>query len=490
MGEPDHPESVTESPPRSRWRKRLLFGGLIVLVFAGLWVAAFVYINATGARRLQQVIAELDARDPDWRLENLEAKRRVIPDEQNGALRILAATPLMPPAGWSAQNDQLFQDLKPERQLNALQIKALDEDLKKAEPALHEARKLKDLPNGRFPIVWSPDGIGTRIPHVQDARTIAQLLANDVLLRAQEKDLKGALDSCRALLNAGRAIGDEPTLISMLVRVAIQAIAVKKLERVLAQGEPRDEDLAAIQHLLEDEDKQPLLHIAALGERALGFRATQALANGWITPAALANFSLGRMGQLGVGQYTVDNLVATLRVGSPTKSVAALLEFETEFVETTKLPEAEQSQRLQQLQATMPSQPLLVQMLVPALVKVSDAVQRSRAVLRTAIAAMAAERYRQVQGRWPAALADLVPKYLEKVPVDPFDQAPLRLRKTVDGLVIYSVGPDGQDNGGNITSNPMQAGTDMGFLLWDADKRRQALEAPKPTETPVDREDR
>jgi len=58
------------------------------------------------------------------------------------------------------------------------------------------------------------------------------------------------------------------------------------------------------------------------------------------------------------------------------------------------------------------------------------------------------------------------------VPADPFDGKPLRLGHLPDGLVIYSVGPDKTDDGGKIDrSHPGAPGTDLGFQLWDPDRR-------------------
>jgi len=71
------------------------------------------------------------------------------------------------------------------------------------------------------------------------------------------------------------------------------------------------------------------------------------------------------------------------------------------------------------------------------------------------------------------------------VPADLYDGMPLRLRRLEDGLVIYSVGPDGQDNGGHLDrKSPTNPGTDLGFRLWDVAKRRQPPVPPKPVEPP------
>src|SRR5262249_17038487 len=95
---------------------------------------------------------------------------------------------------------------------------------------------------------------------------------------------------------------------------------------------------------------------------------------------------------------------------------------------------------------------------------VEMAVDEAR--LRCAAVALAAEHFRRVNGRWPAALADLVPRYLTAAPRDPFDGQPLKLVRRPDGLVIYSIDKDRQDDGGDVRGG-QQKGRDIGIRLWD-----------------------
>lgn len=88
--------------------------------------------------------------------------------------------------------------------------------------------------------------------------------------------------------------------------------------------------------------------------------------------------------------------------------------------------------------------------------------------------ALAVERYRLAHGHWPDSLDQLVPMLLSGIPKDPFDGKAIRYRRLGDGVAIYSVGPDGIDDGGKADpSNPIKPGTDLVFRLWDAAKRRQ-----------------
>ena len=55
--------------------------------------------------------------------------------------------------------------------------------------------------------------IDTPLPQTQDVRTVARLLMIDAAIRAHDGNPDGALESCSAILGAGRSIGDEPFLI-------------------------------------------------------------------------------------------------------------------------------------------------------------------------------------------------------------------------------------------------------------------------------------
>ena len=50
--------------------------------------------------------------------------------------------------------------------------------------------------------------------------------------------------------------------------------------------------------------------------------------------------------------------------------------------------------------------------------------------------------------KFPKDLATLVPEYMAVVPVDPFDKEPIHYVMQKKGFIVYSVGEDGQDNGG------------------------------------------
>jgi hypothetical protein len=114
-----------------------------------------------------------------------------------------------------------------------------------------------------------------------------------------------------------------------------------------------------------------------------------------------------------------------------------------------------------------------------------EAHRRFHALLRCQVALVAAERYRRAQGKWPESLERLRPGFLSEVPLDPYDGRPLRYKRLADGVVAYSVGPDGTDDGGTLDrDNPVKPGTDLGYRLWDVPQRRQQLR-PAPAAAPA-----
>lgn len=469
------PETVA-AEPRRRWRRWLFWvGGPLLLVIAILigWA-----VSANSG--LSSAMAEADRLDPGWRLDDLEAKRVVLPDAENGA-EIITRLKSTPTVG--TPNHKLYDllsGLDPPRLLNDQQEDALQKLLDAYNARLPIARSLKDTPRGRHNVAWAPDGISTLLL-CHDNRVAEGVLRYDVLARCQAGDIDGAMDSCLAGLHAGASIGDEPTTISMLTRIACQAVAADMVEHALAQGEPSPALLAELQKRIEAEEAAPLLLIAARGERALNTRFFEALRTGKLGVGGVGGVSGFAPGSVGPGNL-IDWMV--LLPGFVSSQQSGGLAFMNRLVETAKLPPEQWAAPFAAIRAETLNLPVLARMLAPAMDKVAEACRRNHAVLRCTIVALAVERFRKETGRWPERIDDLVSAgYLKTVPTDPFDGQPLRLKRTEDGWIVYSVGVDNQDNGGTLRrQNPSQPGSDVGIQLWDVVARRQPPAPPKPLE--------
>lgn len=104
----------------------------------------------------------------------------------------------------------------------------------------------------------------------------------------------------------------------------------------------------------------------------------------------------------------------------------------------------------------------------PAQESTAFADARTAAGLRLLVVEFALRAYRLEQGNAPETLDQLVHRYLSAVPDDPFRTGggPLVYRNRPSGSLLYSVGPDGVDDGGAPMGKPV-AGV-KGDLTLDA----------------------
>ena len=91
---------------------------------------------------------------------------------------------------------------------------------------------------------------------------------------------------------------------------------------------------------------------------------------------------------------------------------------------------------------------ILADLLRPALGGVMITFDKGIGLARAGQVAVALKQYKQARGEYPADLAALAPDYLQNIPADPFTGSPPIYRREGDGFVVYSVGADGRDDGG------------------------------------------
>ena len=98
------------------------------------------------------------------------------------------------------------------------------------------------------------------------------------------------------------------------------------------------------------------------------------------------------------------------------------------------------------------------------------ATRHKRIVARERLltAELALRCYRSEQGRAPTALEQLVPKYLQRAPSDPFSGHPLVYRPQGANWLLYSVGEDGVDDGGQSVSRSVSGTVTRGDIFYDS----------------------
>jgi hypothetical protein len=466
-----------------RWLRYALTGLVALLTVTFL----AVQINrGRAAGEVRKVVAETDEREPGWRLEELEASRKVLPDAQNGALVVLEVVRMLPRPWPSKAWDEANPKGWVYGPLTDRQQEVLRAELDRVAPALRRALDMVDYPEGRYPLTFERDVFSTPAPHLNSADRVSEFLALAANLRAQDGDARGAARCCRALLHVARSFGDEPLAFSQLVRVRWADRACSLVEQLLAWGELSEEDLRALQGSFATEARHPGWEVAVRGERALTHAFIEGIERGDVRLSRWAPLSWWER----VDLYVRAGVREDHRL---------LFVWTAELLEAARFQTHQRRKALEALDDRFPGfrqrgAPLGLRICQPDYYKVWGGVRHgpawegvSELMVREPVfthaearahalqVALAVERFRRGQGRWPEALKQLVPKYIHAVPLDPYDGLPLRYRRTVSGVVLYSVGPNEKDDGGSVSPGPPgQPATDVGCRLLDVGRRSPA----------------
>jgi len=273
------------------------------------------------------------------------------------------------------------------------------------------------------------------------------------------------------MIHSSRPFTNNLFVASTSLGMRSRAPAAWGVERVLAQGEPSTSALGTCRKLFEEEVSQPILLGLFRRERAWVADLVQAVDDGKVSgeQAALAM----KWMRPWTGWAAMDEWIHRMSV--PRSEYVALLRHETRVVERLKESPDALWERAAEWAALRRQLPHAAKGRADFDAGFIESTRDDEALFRAALVAIAAEQFRRGRGHWPTRLDDLVPEYLAAVPRDPFASQPLRLARRGDGIVIYSLGPNAVDDGGDVVPGAglgKSRGRDIGIRLWDVDKRR------------------
>ena len=276
---------------------------------------------------------------------------------------------------------------------------------------------------------------GTLYPHWSKMRELARLQSFAARVKADHGDYPAAVDHEIDTISMGSRLGTGGPLIGLLVGLAYEAIGRKSLWTDLthlnaAQARQATNRLLATAALhpnyadvLQEEDwgmQSDLLEVF----RQPNWRKTFANADGAGTsnPAQTARL------------YLLNKREAMTNYTRYMDAAIAL----------SKQPySARHGQSI-----PIPTDPIC-RMLAPTFDMARFKYDENRTYDALLTAMMALQAYKMDHGGYPATLGQLIPGYLPAVPADVFaDGKPLHYRRTNTGYCLYSIGPDGKDDGG------------------------------------------
>jgi len=406
---------ATASPrPNRRWFRRLVISCVVVLLAA---VAAGALKQGLAARQLQQTLDALRAQGEPTTFQELD-----------DAYQQAATGPdLTEP--WLAACAAIGGAMRQATKGNP----STAEFLRSQAENLSRLHELTEKPGTvRWPLEQAPETGAVSLvktidpqPHPAEADFSAAFAADphdrestrDCLLLAarfhvQNKDVAAAARALCTNFALAYTLDGAPTMIGLLERGNVISKTTEQLKDALPQGVFSSDDLQKLQAALSHESDTPNdLRWAMRGERVSGLAGLDlARSQGdwlyrlWYCRSEML-FYLQSMQEL------TDRLQLTLSVAREQSASSTI------------------DERAQHT--------IVAGRLLPPSAALHESAYRGVAVARVALLAVALTRYQLDHGQPPAQLADLVPKYLAELPLDPQKQAPFTYEADSEQFVVY-----------------------------------------------------
>lgn len=346
-----------------------------------------------------------------------------VPDEENAALLYKKAFGLYRDE-ITVDDLDLLSKLSEQGHLPADERARLQGLLDRNREALELLHQAAARPRCNFGLDYA-QGFRMDMPHIDGLIRGAKLLNLEALLAGKD----GLPASSYSALRLAEAVGEEPVLVSQLVRVVCHGIGNEARQLAMTGDVGRDHLLAFVEQFAPE-------RIRATSEKTLLLE----LCNGV------------RLALEGGGGAPPLPGATIRRPEDPLGAHDLALYAETlgEYAALAGRPYYEVRERLQQVQSKADQAPWYAEMtrqMLPSLARAAEHQAVAEATLGTGRLAAALKLYRQENGTYPASL-DALQTILPALPVDPFSGAPYVYRREGDGFVVYSVGADGADGGG------------------------------------------
>jgi hypothetical protein len=317
-------------------------------------------------------------------------------------------------------------------------------------PLLVLVREATARPGCNFNRDWGRPSISMLLPETQDMRAAARALQLEAHARATQGDMRGACENVLAMHRLAEHVSEEPFLVSQLVSFAIDSMAVHILELLLQRHPVTVADLDVLNDF-RSRPMRPRLQRAFRAQEAMAL-ATFCRVGDWRELEPLTRSGIGIIsGDFGSRMtFWPLNASAVYRVFFWAADVQSCREHSHTFEMLPTLPYKQAHVVWGNAEQSLRTSPIgiMTRLLIPAFPQSHIAATRTEAKTRLGQLAVAMHRHRLQHGTFPSDLDELSRNTNVLIPRDPFDSQPLRLTKTDDSLILYSVGPDLKDDHG------------------------------------------
>ena len=332
------------------------------------------------------------------------------------------------------------------------------------------------------------------VPELQYVRRLAFTLRWWIWISAEQDRYEDAFRGIKSLYCMGHHLRGNKTLVEQLVGIAIEALALGTLHQILWDHTIEAATLAELQETLDQIVADEDFTLSLKAEKLVTYDVIQRSFTGGLDGGHIIPKSLNRL----LLEVTIissgENIPARDRfihdVWAIIRRWCYILFLHPDKQETFRATEhfydywekvaAMTPAKVRAKQADIEEQAkqiirgnILLQAMAPTLERISLYVHSVRTSVEAMITIIAILRYEKSSGRYPDDLEEMVAAgYLKEVPIDPYSGGSLLYKRTEKGFLLYSVGPNFKDDGGQIfysdRGRPITCGTNEGgdWVFW------------------------
>ncbi len=351
--------------------------------------------------------------------------------------------------------------------------------LSKHDAEVEELREASRLPESRFPLAYDQDDPATiLLPHLAEERRCVLFLQLRSIAELQLGKTDKAADDVKLMFRLTEASHREPFLISQLVRIAMLNITIQPIYEGLAKHQWSDAQLAEFDAGLSKLDFLSDYQVSMRSEAAFTAKMMEYmrrtrnitdyldLSNNKPPRNRVADYLF----RLWPGGWFHQNQISFAEL---------YLRDWVPVVDTPKrifLPQAAKQAKDNMGQAVRYAGPynFFPRVILPqakSMIGDPEDLARRFGYAETSVdlarVAIALERFRLAHGNLPQSIHELSPQFMSNIPNDVIGGLPLIYRPAKGSFILYSVGWNGQDDGG--TPSTMKNGSpdsDDGDWVW------------------------
>ena len=314
---------------------------------------------------------------------------------------------------------------------------------------IKELRRLAELGGPTYELDYSK-GFAMELPHLGWLLDCTRLLAADAALQAFEGNPGEAIEDLLAGMKLAGALAHEPTLLSQLVRVAMDGIVCSTVEQAI-HGEDLTPELSGrlIEYASQASRREAFANSLS-GEGLSGLHAFDEVRTGDLGWAGMRLDELragGRERRADLAQSTMDSFMlhaygsvfARPLLNMEEASYADLM---GRMGDAARLPFYEAKPLLDEIGKDiddLPRSSLVSRMTLLALPRQVGAQARHEARLDLMRVGLAVEQYHAQNGTYPQTLDAIAPAVGGAVPLDPFTGKPFVYQPSDDSFTLHSV---------------------------------------------------